>query len=76
MKVLIQDQETGLYLGHQNCWIDTPKEAKDLAFTIHAYGVAKSLALKKFRILFYFPDINYQVVVSDCEPTPCTVPKI
>ncbi|MDB6123414.1 MAG: hypothetical protein JWQ71_2407 [Pedosphaera sp.] len=75
MKVLIQDQETLMYLAHQSGWTDQPSEAKDLAFTVHAHHVAKSLALKSFHILFYFPGSEYQMVVSECESSPSTTSK-
>jgi hypothetical protein len=75
MKVLIQDLKTELYLAYQGGWTDQPRDAKDMAFTVHALQVAKNLALKNFQVLFYFPDSNYQVVVSDSEPSPCTTPE-
>jgi hypothetical protein len=64
MKVLIQDRESQLFLGY-NGWTDKPQEAKDLGFTVHAHSVANRMALRTFQILFYFPDIDYKVVVSD-----------
>jgi hypothetical protein len=67
MKVLILDQLSQLFLTHQDQWTDNPREAKDFAFTAHARAVAKGLELKCFQILFYFPDINYRIVVCDSQ---------
>ena len=66
MKVLIQDRDSQLFLAY-NGWTDDPKEAKDLGFTVHAHSVANRMSLRTFQILFYFPDIDYRVVVSDSE---------
>ncbi|EEF59675.1 hypothetical protein [Pedosphaera parvula] len=64
MKVLILDEDSRLFLGY-NEWTDMPREAKDLGFTAHAHAVATQLGLKTFQILFYFPDIDSKVVVSN-----------
>jgi hypothetical protein len=63
MKVLIQDDETGLYLAHQDRWTDDPRTARDLAFSVHAAAVGRAAGLKKFQVLFFFADINYQISV-------------
>jgi hypothetical protein len=64
MKVLILDGDSRLFLGY-NGWTDIPQEAKDLGFTVHAQAVATQIGIKTFQILFYFPDIDCKVVVSD-----------
>ena len=66
MKVLIQDDATQLYVAHENKWTDSAREARDFTMSLHAHSVAQKLDLKKFRILFYFPDLDYKIVVSDC----------
>jgi hypothetical protein len=63
MKVLIHDEETGLYLAHQDRWTDNLREARDFAFSIHASAVARNLRLKKFQVFFYFPDLDYKISV-------------
>ena len=65
MKVLIQDDDTQLYVAHGGLWTDCAKEARDFAMSLHARSVALNLKLKKFRVLFYFPDLDYKIVVSD-----------
>ena len=65
MKVLIQDDETQLYVAHEGRWTDCAKEARDFAMSLHARSVARNLNLKKFRVLFYFPDLDYKIVVSN-----------
>jgi hypothetical protein len=63
MKVLIQDEETGLYLAHQERWTDDPTGARDFAFSIHAAAVARTIGLKKFQVFFFFPEIGYKISV-------------
>jgi hypothetical protein len=63
MKVIIQDDETGLLLAHQDGWTDDPCSARDFAFSVHAAAVARTLGLKKFQIFFFFADINYKISV-------------
>jgi hypothetical protein len=63
MKVLIQDDESGLYLGHQERWTDDPVLARDFAFSVHAAAVGRNLGLKKFQIFFFFIEINYRISV-------------
>ena len=65
MRVVIQDEETRLYVAHQGQWTDAPVEAKDFAFSLHARSVARNLNLKRFQVLFYFPDLDYKIVVCD-----------
>ena len=65
MKVLVQDDETQLYVAHEGRWTDCAREARDFAMSLHARTVAQRLNLKRFRVLFYFPDIDYKIVVSD-----------
>jgi hypothetical protein len=65
MKVVIHDEETRLYLAHSGQWTDSAVEAKDFAFSLHARSVARNLNLKRFKVLFYFPDLDYKIVVCD-----------
>jgi hypothetical protein len=65
MKVVIHDEESRLYLAHSGQWTDRAAEAKDFAFSIHARSVARTLNLKRFQVLFYFPDLDYKIVVCD-----------
>ena len=64
MKVLIQDDETQLYVADEGLWTGHAQEARDFALSLHARSVAQKLNLKKFRVLFYFPDLDYKIVVS------------
>ena len=66
MKVLLQDDESRLFLAHSGQWTDCAHEARDFAFSLHARSVARNLNLKKFQVLFYFPDLDYKIVVCDC----------
>jgi len=66
MKVVIHDEESRLYLAHAGQWTDRASDAKDFAFSIHARSVARNLNLKRFQVLFYFPDLDYKIVVCDC----------
>jgi hypothetical protein len=63
MKVLIQDDETGLYLGHQDRWTEDPRLARDFAFSVHAAAVGRNLGLKRFQIFFFFNEIDYKISV-------------
>ena len=63
MKVLIQDDDSGLYLSHQERWTEDPKQARDFAFSIHAASVARKLGLRKFQIYFFFNEIDYKISV-------------
>ncbi|HWF18726.1 MAG TPA: hypothetical protein VG754_05635, partial [Verrucomicrobiae bacterium] len=65
MKVLLKDEETRLYLAHAGLWTDCAQDARDFAFSLHARAVARNLNLKRFQILFYFPDLDYKIVVCD-----------
>lgn len=65
MKVLLQDEDTRLYLAHAGQWTDSAREARDFAFSLHARSVAHNLNLKRFQILFYFPELDYKIVVCD-----------
>lgn len=65
MKVLIQDFETQLYAGHSGQWTDSALDARDFAMSVHARSVAQNLNLKRFRVLFYFPDLDYKIVVCE-----------
>jgi hypothetical protein len=65
MKVVIQDEDTRLYLANQGRWTDSAVDAKDFAFSLHARSVARNLNLKRFQVLFYFPDLDYKIVVCD-----------
>lgn len=65
MRVLLHDEDSRLYLAHAGQWTDTAREARDFAFSLHARSVAKDLNIKRFQILFYFPDLDYKIVVSD-----------
>jgi hypothetical protein len=65
MRVLIQDDETQLYAGYLGRWTDSAREARDFAMSVHARSVAQALNLKRFRVLFYFPDLNYQIIVCE-----------
>jgi hypothetical protein len=63
MKVLILDEETGLYLAHQDRWTSEPDSARDMAFSVHAAAVGRNLGLKKFQVLFFFAELNYKISV-------------
>jgi hypothetical protein len=63
MKVLIHDEETGLYLGHHERWTDDPHQARDFAFSVHAAAVGRNLGLQRFQIYFFFTEINYKISV-------------
>jgi hypothetical protein len=63
MKVLIQDEDTGLYLGHQDRWTDDTDSARDFAFSVHAAAVGRNLKLKRFQIFFFFKELNYRICV-------------
>jgi hypothetical protein len=65
MKVLIQDDDTQLYVAQEGRWTECAKEARDFALSLHARSVAQKLNLKRFRVLFYFPDLDYKIVVSN-----------
>ena len=65
MRVLILDQKTKLFLGHQDQWSDNAREGKDFSFTAHARSVARNLKLGNFQVLFFFPDIDYRIVVCE-----------
>jgi hypothetical protein len=67
MRVLIQDAESHLYVGHQSGWSWSALDARDFAFTAHAREVARRLRIRSFRILFHFPGVDMPVVVSSCE---------
>lgn len=64
MKVLIHDGSSQLFLGYCGTWTDNPKVAKDLGFTAHAEAVAKGMALTDYKILFYFPGIDFKADAS------------
>ena len=65
MQVLLLDQESGFYVGYHSSWSDNAQEAKDFSFTVHARAMARQLNLKSFQVLFYFPENDYRIVVSD-----------
>jgi hypothetical protein len=65
MRVLIMDQKTQMFLGHQDQWSDNAREGKDFSFTAHARNVANNLKLARFQVLFFFPDIDYRIVVCE-----------
>ena len=65
MRVLLHDDETRLYLAQAGEWTDCAGDARDFAFSLHARAVAHNLNLKRFQILFYFPDLDYKIVVCD-----------
>lgn len=63
MKVIIQDDETGLFLGHQERWTDDLQSARDFAFSVRAAAVGRNLGLKRFQVFFFFSEINYRISV-------------
>jgi len=65
MKVVIHDEETRMYLAQAGRWTEQATEARDFSFSLHARTVARSLNLKRFQVLFYFPDLDYRIVVCD-----------
>jgi hypothetical protein len=65
MKVLIQDDATQMYVADEGRWTESAQEARDFTMSLHARSVAQKLNLKRFRVLFYFPDLDYKIVVSD-----------
>lgn len=65
MKVLLKDEETRLYLAHAGRWTNCAIEARDFSFSLHARAVARNLNIRKFQILFYFPDLDYKIVVCN-----------
>jgi hypothetical protein len=65
MRVLIQNDETQMYAGHSGLWTEFAQDARDFAMSIHARSVAQALNLKKFKVLFYFPDLDYKIVVCE-----------
>ena len=67
MKVLIVNHQSQLYLTHLGDWTDDTRQARDFSFTAHARSVARGMQLRSFQIVFFFPDINYRIVVSDTE---------
>ena len=67
MKVLIQDADSQLYLGHQYQWFDAAQEARDFAFTAYARKVALGLRLRHFQIVFFIPATNQRIVVAEPE---------
>lgn len=69
MKVLIMDDDSGLYLAHQDRWTDDPATARDLSFSAHAAAVAKTIGLRHFQVFFYFAALNYKVSVF-CSTQP------
>ena len=64
MRVLIQDEETRLFMAHQGGWTDRPRDAKDFAFSGHAKNVAAKLDLKAFQLFFYFPQLDQTLAVQ------------
>ena len=67
MRVLIQDAESQLYVGHQSGWSWSALDARDFSFTAHARDVARRLRMRSFRILFHFPGVDVPVVVTSHE---------
>jgi hypothetical protein len=65
MKVLVQDEDTQLYVAPEGNWTERAEEARDFAMSMHARSVARNLNLKHFRVLFFFPDLDYKIVVCD-----------
>jgi hypothetical protein len=65
MRVVIHDEENRRYLAQQGLWTEKAVEAKDFAFSLRARSVARELKLKKFQVLFYFPELDYRIVVCD-----------
>ena len=65
MKVVVQDDETKLYVAPQGSWTEKAEDARDFTMSIRARTVARDLKLKSFRVLFFFPDLDYQIVVCD-----------
>jgi hypothetical protein len=65
MKVLIKDEESRLYAGYQGGWTDCAIEARDYCMSLHARSEALKLNLKKFSVLFYFPESDYKIVVCE-----------
>ena len=65
MKVLIKDEATRLYSGYQGGWTDSAQEARDYCMSLHARSEARKLNLKKFSVLFYFPELDYKIVVCE-----------
>ena len=65
MKVVIQNADTRQYLAAQDHWTAHAVDAKDFAFSLHARSAARSLNLKNFQVLFYFPELDYRIVICD-----------
>jgi hypothetical protein len=65
MKVLIKDEETRLYVRYQGGWTDSATEARDYCMSLHARAEALKLNLKRFSVLFYFPELDYKIVVCE-----------
>ena len=75
VKVLLLNQTDRCYLTQQGDWSDDANEARNFAFTEQARDVAKGMKLRKFQIVFYFPEIKYQIVVADSEKPPLKLNK-
>jgi hypothetical protein len=65
MKVLIKDEETRMYAGCEGDWTDDALAARDYSMSLHARAEALKLKLKKFSVLFYFPELDYKIVVCN-----------
>lgn len=64
MRVLIQDEETRLFMAYQGGWTDRPGDAKDFAFSGYADMMARKLELKAFQLFFYFPQLDQTLAVQ------------
>jgi hypothetical protein len=73
MNVLIQDEDTGLFLGHKDQWTDDPRQARDFAFSVHAAAVGRNLGLKHFQVFFFFAEINYKISVYSSQQPSATL---
>jgi hypothetical protein len=79
MKVLIQDADTGWYLGENGKWNAKPAGARDFGLIASACSVADHLNVAAFKILACFQNLDHPMVVrtdivhpapSGCGPCP------
>jgi hypothetical protein len=61
MKILLQQNTTGLYLRSPDVWVRRPAEASDFPSSSHAIAFKETHGLHEVRLVFKFEEEGYVI---------------
>lgn len=63
MTILLQDRNTGLYVGDSDQWAANPRTAKHFVCSSHALRQRQRLGARDVNLVFRFEDHGYAIAI-------------